>query len=406
MVRRKPTIPPELLDQLLEGSDPEKVFESEGLLDELKKALAERILDAEMDVHLGSEAEKAGKNHRNGRSKKTVKTDSSALELSIPRDRHGHFEPQLIEKYSRRFPGFDEKIIALYARGMSTRDIQAHVRELYGLVISPDLVSAVTSSVLDEVKAWQSRPLESVYAVVYFDALRVKIRDEGTVRNKAVYLAIGIRCSGHKEILGLWIEQNEGAKFWLKVMAELKNRGTQDILVAVVDGLKGFPEAIESAFPEARVQTCIVHLIRYSLSFASWKERKSFATALKPIYRAETAEAALAQLEEFEQGPWGKKYPTVAQSWRRKWEQVIPFFSFAPEIRKIIYTTNAIESLHSQVRKSVRSHGHFPSDQAATKLIWLVLRNIEAKWKQPPAFWSTAKNQFAILFGERFNITD
>jgi putative transposase len=406
MARRKPTIPPELLEQLLEGSDPKTVFESDGLLDELKKGLAERILDAEMDVHLGSEAETAGKNHRNGRSKKTVLTDSSALELSIPRDRHGHFEPQLIEKYCRRFPGFDEKIIALYARGMSTRDIQAHVRELYGLVISPDLVSAVTNSVLNEVKAWQGRPLESVYAVVYLDALRVKIRDEGTVRNKAVYLAIGIRCSGHKEILGLWIEQNEGAKFWLKVMTELKNRGVQDILVAVVDGLKGFPEAIESVYPETRVQTCIVHLIRYSLSFASWKERKQLAAALKMIYRAETAEAAAAQLEEFEQGPWGQKYPTIAQSWRRKWEQVIPFFSFAPEIRKIIYTTNAIESLHSQVRKSVRSHGHFPSDQAATKLIWLVLRNIEAKWKSPPREWAVAKNQFAILFGERFAITD
>jgi putative transposase len=406
MARHKPTIPPELLDQLLEGSDPKTVFESEGLLDELKKALAERILDAEMDVHLGSEAEKAGKNHRNGSSKKTVLTDSSSLELSIPRDRHGHFEPQLIEKYCRRFPGFDEKIIALYARGMSTRDIQAHVRELYGLVISPDLVSAVTNSVLDEVKTWQSRPLESVYAVVYFDALRVKIRDEGTVRNKAVYLAIGIRCSGYKEILGLWIEQNEGAKFWLKVMTEIKNRGTQDILVAVVDGLKGFPEAIESVFPEARVQTCIVHLIRYSLSFASWKERKSFAAALKPIYRAETADAALSELEEFEKGPWGQKYPNVVQSWRRKWEQVIPFFSFDSEIRRIIYTTNAIESLHSQVRKSVRSHGHFPSDQAATKLIWLVLRNIEAKWKRPPREWANAKTQFAILFGERFKITD
>jgi transposase-like protein len=289
---------------------------------------------------------------------------------------------------------------------MSTRDIQAHVRELYGLVISPDLVSAVTNSVLEEVKAWQSRPLESVYAVVYFDALRVKIRDEGTVRNKAVYLAIGIRCSGHKEILGLWIEQNEGAKFWLKVMTELKNRGVQDILVAVVDGLKGFPEAIESVFPDTLVQTCIVHLIRYSLSLASWKDRKPLAADLKLIYQAETAEAALARLEEFEQGPWGEKYPTIAQSWGRKWEQVIPFFSFAPEIRRIIYTTNAIESLHSQVRKSVRSHGHFPSDQAATKLIWLVLRNIEAKWKQPPVPWAQAKNQFAILFGERFKVTD
>ncbi len=406
MARRKPRIPPEVLDQLLEGTDPQKVFESDGLIDELKRALAERILDAEMDVHLDDETEHARGNHRNGHSKKTVLTDSSALELSIPRDRHGRFEPQLIEKYRRRFPGFDEKIIALYARGMSTRDIQAHVRELYGLEISPDLVSAVTDAVLDEVQAWQGRPLESVYAVVYFDALRVKIRDEGTVRNKAVYLAIGIRCSGDKEILGLWIEQTEGAKFWLKVMTELRTRGTEDILVAVVDGLRGFPEAIESVFPEVRVQTCIVHLIRHSLKFASWKERKPLAAALKLIYRAETAEAALHQLEEFEQGPWGRKYPTVAQSWRRQWEQVTPFFAFAPEIRKIIYTTNAIESLHSQVRKSVRTRGHFPSDQAATKLIWLVLRNIEATWKRPPVSWAKARSQFAILFGDRFKITD
>ncbi len=406
MARRKRPISPEVLDQLLDGTDPQKIFESDGLIDELKRALAERILDAEMDVHLDGELEHARGNHRNGHSKKTVLTDSSALELSIPRDRHGRFAPQLIEKYRRRFPGFDEKIIALYARGMSTRDIQAHVRELYGLEISPDLVSAVTDAVLDEVQAWQGRPLESVYAVVYFDALRVKIRDEGTVRNKAVYLAIGIRCSGYKEILGLWIEQTEGAKFWLKVMTELRTRGTEDILVAVVDGLRGFPEAIESVFPEVRVQTCIVHLIRHSLKFASWKERKPLAAALKLIYRAETAEAALHQLEEFEQGPWGQKYPTVAQSWRRQWEQVTPFFAFAPEIRKIIYTTNAIESLHSQVRKSVRTRGHFPSDQAATKLIWLVLRNIEATWKRPPVSWAKARSQFAILFGDRFKITD
>jgi len=406
MARHKRPIPPDLVDQLLDGTDPQKVFESDGLVDELKRALAERILDAEMDVHLGDEEEHARGNHRNGHSKKTVLTDSSALELAIPRDRHGRFAPQFIEKYRRRFPGFDEKIIALYARGMSTRDIRAHVRELYGLEISPDLVSAVTDSVLDEVKAWQGRPLESVYAVVYFDALRVKIRDEGTVRNKAVYLAIGIRCSGDKEILGLWIEQTEGAKFWLKVMTELRTRGTEDMLVAVVDGLRGFPEAIESVFPNARVQTCIVHLIRHSLQFAGWKERKPLAAALKLIYRADTAEAALHQLEAFEQGPWGRKYPTVAQSWRRHWEQVIPFLAFAPEIRKIIYTTNAIESLHSQVRKSVRTRGHFPSDQAATKLIWLVLRNIEATWKRPPVSWANARSQFAILFGDRFKIAD
>jgi transposase-like protein len=289
---------------------------------------------------------------------------------------------------------------------MSTRDIQAHILEIYGLSISPDLVSAVTDAVHDEVSSWQSRPLESTYAIVFFDALRVKIRDEGAVRNKAVYLAIGVRCSGHKEILGLWIEQTEGAKFWLRVMTELKNRGTQDILIAVVDGLKGFPEAIESVFPQAEVQTCIVHLIRYSMQFASWKERKHVAKSLRPVYQAESAEQAAQRLEEFDAGEWGQKYPAITQAWRRKWEQVIPFFAFAPEVRKIIYTTNAIESLHSQVRKAVRNRGHFPSDKAATKLIYLALKNIEAKWKKPMIPWHQAKAQFAIHFEDRFVVTD
>jgi putative transposase len=339
-----------------------------------------------------------------GSSSKTVLTDSGKLELSIPRDRHGRFDPQLIAKYQRRFPGFDQKVIALYARGMSTRDIQGHLRELYGVEISPELVSAVTDAVLEEVSAWQNRPLESVYAVVFFDALRVKIRDEGVVKNKAVYLAIGLRCSGHKEILGLWIEQTEGAKFWLRVMSEIRNRGTSDILIAVVDGLKGFPEAISSVFPETIVQTCIVHLIRYSMQFASWKERKAIAAMLKPVYKADSAELAKQRLEEFDQSPWGRKYPAITQSWRRNWEQVIPFFAFAPEVRKIIYTTNAIESLHSQVRKAVRGRGHFPSDEAASKLIWLVLRNISAKWKSPPISWHAAKAQFALQFQDRFII--
>ena len=392
----------ELLDELLAGRDPKTALSSEGLIGDLKKALAERMLDAEMDVHLDGEHEQEAGNHRNGYSQKTILTDTETLPLSIPRDRHGRFEPQLIEKYKRRFPDFDEKIIALYARGMSTRDIQAHLRELYGVEISPDLVSAVTDAVLDEVTAWQNRPLEQVYAIVYFDALRVKIRDEGAVKNKAVYLAIGIRCSGHKEVLGIWIEQNEGAKFWLKVMTEMKNRGTQDLLIAVVDGLKGFPDAIEAVFPDTLVQTCIVHLIRYSMQFASWKERKPIAAALKPIYRAETAELAAERLDEFEAGSWGQKYPAIAASWRRNWQHVIPFFAFAPEIRKIIYTTNAIESLHSQVRKAVRGRGHFPSDQAATKLIWLVLENVAAKWKSKPIIWHAAKAQFAIQFEDRF----
>jgi len=399
------TIKPELLDELLAGKDPKTVFESDGLLDELKKALAERILNAEMDLHLDQEAEQAAGNHRNGSSPKSVLTDTGKLALSIPRDRQGRFEPALIAKYQRRFPGFDEKIVALYARGMSTRDIQAHLRELYGVEISPELVSAVTDAVLEEVAAWQNRPLEPVYAIVFFDCLRVKIRDEGMVKNKAVYLAIGVRCSGHREILGIWIEQTEGAKFWLRVMTEIRNRGTADVLIAVVDGLKGFPEAISTVFPQAQVQTCIVHLIRYSMQFASWKERRPIAAALKPVYRAETADIAKERLADFEAGPWGRKYPAITQSWRRNWEQVIPFFAYPAEVRRIIYTTNAIESLHSQVRKAVRGRGHFPSDEAATKLIWLVLRNITIDWTRPPIAWQAAKAQFALQFEERFVIT-
>jgi transposase-like protein len=362
------------------------------------------MLGAEMDVHLSSEAEQAAGNHRNGTSPKSVDTGSERVVLDIPRDRQGRFDPVLIGKYQRRFPGFDEKIIAMYARGMSTRDIQAHIEEIYGIEVSPALVSAVTDAVIEEVKGWQNRPLEPTYAIVYFDALRVKIRDEGLVRNKAVYLAIGITCAGDKEVLGLWIEQTEGAKFWLKVMNELKSRGCEDILIAVVDGLKGFPEAITSIFPDCVVQTCIVHLIRYSMQFASWKERKALAKALKPIYSAASAEAAAAELDAFEDGPWGKKYPAVTASWRRRWEEVIPFFAFSPEVRRIIYTTNAIESLHSQVRKAIRNKGHFPSDEAATKLIYLALKNIMAKWKRPPKEWHAAKAQLAIQFGDRFTM--
>ena len=396
----------ELLDELLRGQDPTTVLRSDGLVGDLKKALAERMLNAEMDVHLDVEGEQEAGNHRNGSSQKTVISDDGELVLSIPRDRHGRFDPALIRKYQRRFPGFDDKIIALYARGMSTRDIQAHVGEIYGVTISPDLVSAVTDSVVDEVRAWQSRPLESTYAIVFFDALRVKIRDEGLVRNKAVYLAIGVRCSGHKEILGLWIEQTEGAKFWLRVMNDLKARGLQDILIAVVDGLKGFPEAITSVFPDTIVQTCIVHLIRNALRLASWKDRRLLAQALKPVYQADHAEAAEQALGEFENGPWGQRFPTVAQSWRRHWDRIIPFFAFAAPVRKILYTTNAIESLNSGVRKSIRNKGHFPSDEAATKLIWLALRNITAKWKNPPIAWATARREFAIQFTDRFRLDD
>ena len=406
MAKKKSPIDPKLLDELLAGQDPKEVFTSDGLLGDLKQALAQRILEAEMDHHLEQPEQQDTGNHRNGRSKKTVLTDTGPTPLSIPRDRQGHFEPQLIEKYRRRFPGFDEKIISMYARGMSTREIQGHLQELYGIEVSPDLISTVTDAVIDEVKAWQQRPLEPTYAIVFFDAIRVKIRDEGTVKNKAVYLAIGVRCSGTKEVLDLWIEQTEGAKFWLRVIDELKKRGTDDILIAVVDGLKGFPEAIETIFPKALVQTCIVHLIRYSLQFASWKDRKALAKALKPIYQAIDADQAADALSEFEASEWGQKYPNIAAAWRRQWDRVIVFFDFAPEIRRMIYTTNAIESLNSTVRKSVRIRGHFPNDQAATKLIYLSIRSVELKWRRPPQFWSAAMAQFAIKFEERFTITD
>jgi putative transposase len=400
----------ELVDELLKDVDPKKVFGSEGLLDDIKKALAERMLNAELDEHLAAESAEADSaagpgNHRNGYSKKAVLTDTGKLDLDIPRDRRGGFEPQLIAKYQRRFPGFDDKIVSMYARGMSVREIQGHLRELYGIEASPQLISTVTDAVLDEVAKWQSRPLEALYAIVFFDALRVKIRDEGTVRNKAVYLAVGVLPEGKKDVLGIWIEQTEGAKFWLRVMTELKNRGVADLLIAVVDGLKGFPEAITAVFPQARIQTCIVHLIRYSMEFASWKERKALAAGLKAIYRAGTVEAAHAALEAFDAGPWGRKYPAIAAAWWRNWEQVIPFFAYPPEVRRIMYTTNAIESLHSQVRRSVRARGHFPTDEAATKLIWLVLREITRDWKMPPIAWHAARAQFAILFGDRFEMT-
>jgi putative transposase len=403
---RESSITDEMVDQLLAEREPATVFESGGLVDELKKRLAERMLAGEMDHHLGTAAEEAAGNHRNGYSSKTVLTDSGRLELAIPRDRQGRFDPVLIGKYRRRFAGFDDKIIGLYARGMTTREIAEHVGELYGTEISPDLVSAVTDAVLEEVAAWQNRGLETTYAVVFFDAIRVKIRNEGLVSNRAVYLAIGVRCSGHKEILGLWIEQTEGAKFWLRVMSELRNRGVQDILIAVVDGLKGFPEAITSVFPKTVVQTCIVHLIRYSMHFASWKERRPIGAALKPIYQAESAVLARERLEAFDRGPWGQKYPAIAQSWRRNWEQVIPFYAFAPELRKILYTTNAIESLNAQVRKAVRVRGHFPSEEAAAKLIWLVLRKVQARWKNPPVPWQAAKTQLAIQFEDRFILAE
>ncbi len=400
-------IPTELLDELLKDYEkPEDLLGKDGIFDQLKKAVMERALGAELTDHLGyEEGDPSGNgsgNSRNGYGRKRVTTDSSQVEIEVPRDREGSFEPRLVRKRQTRLPGFDEKVISMYARGMTVREIRGHLEELYGIGVSPDLISRVTAEVLDEVKAWQTRPLERLYMVVFFDALRVKIRDEGVVRNKAVYLALGVRTDGIKEVLGLWIEQNEGAKFWLLVMNELKNRGLDDILIAVVDGLKGFPETINTTFPETRVQTCIVHLLRHSLKFVGFKERKQVAAALKAIYQAPTAEAAEERLSEFE-STWDDRYPAISRSWRRNWEHVIPFFDFPPDIRKVIYTTNAIESLHSSIRKVIKNRGHFPNDEAAAKLIYLALRNIEKKWKMPARTWKEALNQFAVLFEDRLN---
>jgi putative transposase len=398
--RKEPLIANELLDQLLAGGEAGSAFDQGGLLDNLKKALTERALNAEMDHHHSGDG--ALGNSRNGYGKKTVLTDAGRLDIEVPRDRQARFDPQLIGKYQRRFPGFDDKIISMYARGMSTREIGGHLRDLYGMDVSPDLVSTVTDAVLDEVAAWQQRPLDPAYPLVFFDALRVKIRDEGMVRNKAIHIALGVRADGQKEVLGLWIEQNEGARFWLRVMNELKNRGVEDIMLAVVDGLKGFPDAIAAVFPDAIVQTCIVHLLRNSMDFVSWKDRKPMVAELKGIYRAVDARAAEAALTQFESGSWGRRYPAIAQSWRRAWSEVIPFFAFPAEVRKILYTTNAIEALNSTLRRAVRARGHFPSDDAAAKLLYLILNRSEKEWKMPPREWSMAKAQFAVIFGERF----
>ena len=399
------TLRPELLDELLADYEtPEDLLGDDGLFKQLKKALLERALGAELSDHLGYEkGDPAGRgtgNSRNGHSGKTVLTEDGAVDLAVPRDRNGSFEPVIVPKGARRLDGFDDRILSLYARGMTVREIRGHLQELYGVEVSPDLISRVTDAVLEEVRDWQNRPLDAVYPVVFFDALRVKIRDEGLVRNKAVYLALGITCQGEKEVLGLWIEQTEGAKFWLKVMNELKTRGVGDVLIAVVDGLTGFPDAIATVFPQTAVQTCIVHLIRNSLAFVSWKDRKKVMPDLKAIYRAETAEAASARLDEFE-AAWASRYPAVAPAWRRAWEHVVPMFAFPPAIRKLIYTTNALESLHRSLRKIIKTRGSFPSDEAASKLLFLAIRNAGMRWKRP-VDWTAAMGQFAILFEDRF----
>ena len=399
-----PKIAPELLDQLVKGPMSAEAVEDASRA--FKKALIERALGAEMSHHLGyaagTERPEAATNHRNGKSGKTVLTDDGPLRIEVPRDREGEFEPRLIGKHERRFTGFDDKIIAMYARGMTVREIQGFLAEMYATDVAPDFISTVSDAVLAEITVWQSRPLEPMYPVIFFDALRVKIREDNVVRNKAVYLALGVCPDGTRDILGLWIENTEGAKFWLKVFNDLKTRGVDDILIAVTDGLKGMAEALATGYPAATLQTCIVHLIRNSLDYASWRDRRMLAAALKPIYTATSAESAEAELAAFEAGAWGQKFPTVVASWRRAWSNVIPFFAFPPAVRRVIYTTNSIESVNARLRKIIKTRGHFPSDDAASKLIWLALRNITADWSRASRDWKTAMNQFAILYQDRF----
>jgi transposase-like protein len=398
-------VPSEILDQFVRAG-PLSPEELEAAVRRFKKAIIERALGAELTHHLGyppgAPKPEETTNHRNGTSGKTVLTDDGPLPIEVPRDREGTFEPRLIAKHERRFTGFDDKILALYARGLTVREIQAFLAEMYAVQVSPDLISTVTDAVAAEITAWQARPLEPMYPVVFFDALRVKIRDEGLVRSKAIYLALAVLPDGTRDILGLWIEQTEGAKFWLKVFTDLQARGCRDILIAVTDGLKGMPEALGAIFPATTLQTCVVHLLRHSLAYANWRERKRLAAALKLVYSAPSVEAAEAALDDLAQSPLGAEFPTVVTAWRRAWTHVIPFFAFPPEVRRVIYTTNALENVHRQLRKIIKTRGHFPNDEAATKLLWLALRNIAVKWQYRASTWPTAMNQFAILYEDRF----
>lgn len=398
-------LPADLIDSLLSGyKKPEDLIGENGLLKQLTKALVERALDVEMEAHLGhakndTVTNPAG-NTRNGKSSKKLKGEFGELPIEIPRDRHGSFEPQLVPKHQTRWNGFDDKILSLYARGMTVREIQGHLEEMYGTEVSPTLISSVTDAVIDEVKAWQSRPLDALYPIVYLDCIHVKVRDTGTVRAKAVYLALGINMAGEKELLGIWIAQTEGAKFWLQVVTELKNRGVEDIFIACVDGLKGFPEAIETVYPKTAVQLCIVHMVRYSLNYVSWKLRKEIAADLRTIYAATTVEEAEQNLNKFEE-KWGTAYTPIVQSWRRNWARIIPFFDYPPEIRKVIYTTNAIESVNMSLRKITKNRGSFPSDESLLKLFYLALNNISKKWTMPIRDWKVALNRFSIQFEDR-----
>jgi len=399
------TFPPEILDELLKGyQSPEDLLGEGGILKQLTKALVERCLEGEMKTHMEEQrAETAPaptKNRRNGHSKKTIKGEFGEAEIAVPRDRTSEFEPQIIKKGQTRFDGFDDKILSLYARGMTVRDIQAQLQDLYGVEVSAGLISNVTDAVEEERKLWQNRTLDSVYPIVYFDALVVKVRQDGRVINKAIHLALGVNLSGTKELLGLWMTPNESAKFWLSVLTELQNRGLKDILIACVDGLTGFPDAIEAVFPKTTVQLCIVHLVRNALSYVSYKDRKAVAADLRLIYTAATEAEAEQRLVEFAEN-WDKQYPTISKSWMSHWTRIIPFFAFPPEIRKAIYTTNAIESMNMTLRKVLKNHRAFPTDESAMKVIYLAIHNIAKKWTMPIRDWKPALNRFVIEFGDR-----
>ena len=394
-----------LIDQLLDGCDsPEDILGEAGLLKQLTKKVAERALEAEMQAHLGYAPNDATGNNsgnsRNGKTKKAVRSTNGDVELDIPRDRNGSFEPKLVRKGERQLNGFDERIVALYARGMTTRDIQAYLEEAYGVEVSPTFISQVTNEVMEEVKAWQHRPLAKLYPVVYLDCLVVRSRDSGVVQNKSVYLALGINTDGEKELLGLWMAQTEGAKFWLSVMNELKNRGVDDIFIACCDGLKGFPEAIEAVYPKTQVQLCIVHQIRHSLRYVNWKQRKIIAADLKLIYGAATRAAAEQALEEFAE-KWDEEHPTISRSWRANWERLSVFFEYPAEIRKAIYTTNAIESLNASLRKITKTRRSFPNDEAIMKVLYLALHQASKKWTMPIRNWKPAMAQFEIMYQDR-----
>ncbi len=397
----------EVIDELLKGyQKPEDIIGENGLLKQLTKALLERAMSAEMSCHLGYDKhDPAGHNSgnsRNGASAKPLKGEFGEMVVQTPRDRNATFEPQILKKHQTRFDGFDEKILSMYARGMSTREIQGHLEEMYGVEVSPALISQVTDAVVEELKGWQNRPLEAIYPIIYLDALYVKMRHEGRVENRAVYVAIGVGMNGQKEVLGLWTSGNEGAKFWLAVLTELKNRGVKDVLIACVDGLKGFPQAIESVFPEARIQLCIVHVVRASLNYVNWKERKRVAADLKNIYRASSERAAEQELAAFI-SKWGHKYQAIGKMWTDNWPRITPFFEFPAEVRKVIYTTNAVESLNMSLRKIIKTRGSFPSEEAALKLLFLALRNVSKKWNMVQE-WKQALNQFDILWGDRIRV--